>query len=130
MVFLVFFLFNPSWGWNVLEAERLLCSWCHVGWRNTKIWIHGALRVEQKRSKCWKLSIFEGKFWVFFSYLSDENSQYTLPYSSLFTACFHHFLFWRYLNSSMTSFSSDIMLPFPNLNDLSSRASTKNFSHA
>ena len=39
---------------------------------------------------------------------------------ALFTACFYHFLFWRYLNSSMTRFSSDILLPFPNSNDLNS----------
>ena len=38
----------------------------------------------------------------------------------LFTACLYHFLFWRYLNSSMTSFLSDILLPFPNLNNLKS----------
>ena len=38
----------------------------------------------------------------------------------LFTACFYHFLFWRYLNSSMTSFSSEILLPFPNSNHLNS----------
>ena len=31
----------------------------------------------------------------------------------------------RYLNSSMTSFLSDILLAFPNLNDLNSRDKTK-----
>ena len=36
----------------------------------------------------------------------------------LFTACLYHFLFWRYLNSSMVSFSSDILLPLPISNDL------------
>ena len=40
----------------------------------------------------------------------------------LFTACFYHFLFWRYLNSSMTSFSSEILPSFPNSNDLNSRS--------
>ena len=45
-------------------------------------------------------------------------------YSILFTACFYHFLFWRYLNSSMTSFLSNILVPFPNLNNLSSCAAT------
>ena len=30
-------------------------------------------------------------------------------------------MFWRYLDSSMTRFSSDILLPFPNSNDLNSR---------
>ena len=39
---------------------------------------------------------------------------------ALFTVCFYHFLFWRYLNSTMTRFSSDILLPFPNSNDLNS----------
>ena len=40
---------------------------------------------------------------------------------ALFTACFYLFLFWRYLNSSMTTFLSDIVLPFPNSNNLNSR---------
>ena len=35
-------------------------------------------------------------------------------------ARFYHFLFLRYLNSSITWFSSDILLPFPNFNDLNS----------
>ena len=44
--------------------------------------------------------------------------------SSLFQ-CFlqfvyYHFLFWRYLNSSMINFLSDILLPFPNSNALNS----------
>ena len=38
--------------------------------------------------------------------------------SSFFTACFYYFLFERYLNSSMTGFLSDILLPFLNSNDL------------
>ena len=38
----------------------------------------------------------------------------------LFTDCFYLFLFWRYLNSSMTSFLSDILLPFTNSNDFNS----------
>ena len=28
----------------------------------------------------------------------------TLPFLVLFTTCFHHFLFWRYLNSNTTCF--------------------------
>ena len=43
----------------------------------------------------------------------------------LFTACFHHFL-----NSSMTSFLSEILLPFPNLNDLNSHAACQTLSKA
>ena len=38
----------------------------------------------------------------------------------LYTACFYHFLFWGYLNSGMTGFSSDVLLRFPNLNNLNS----------
>ena len=122
----MFFLFNPPWGWNVLEAERLLYSWRHIDWRNTKICIHRASRMEQKFGKCWKSSIFEGKLQVFISYLSEwnENSQYVQSLFfilALFTACFYHFLPWRSLNSSMTRFLLDILLPFPNSNDLNSR---------
>ena len=38
--------------------------------------------------------------------------------SLFFTASFYYFLFERYLNSSMTGFLSDILLPFLNSNDL------------
>ena len=46
------------------------------------------------------------------------------------SSLFQHFLqlvstifsFWRYLNSSLTKFLSDILLPFPNSNDLNSGA--------
>ena len=84
----VFFLFQSldvtasenlsPWGWNVLGAERLLCSWHHIGWRNTKICIHGASQMKRKRGKCWKSPIFAGKLQVFISYEWNENSQYVL----------------------------------------------------
>ena len=45
--FLRFFCLTP-WGWNVLEAERPLHSWCHISWRNTKICIHRASGMERK----------------------------------------------------------------------------------
>ena len=113
---------KPPLGRNVLEAERLFHSWRHIGLRNTKTCIHGASQMERKCGKCWRLQIFEGKLRVFISYLSEVKTarSITLLYSSTFTACFYHFLFWRYLNSSMTRFSSDILLPFPNSNDLNS----------
>ena len=48
----------------------------------------------------------------FFSVMSEMKTVFFYNSSLvLFTACFYHFLFWRYLNSSMTSFSSDILLP-------------------
>ena len=118
-VFSRVFSVYPPWGWSVLEAERLLRSWHHIRWRNTKIWIHRASRMKWKRGKCWKLPIFESKLRVIFSYLSEMKTvcSITLPYS---TTCFYHFLLWIYLNSSMTGFSSGILLPFPNSNDLNS----------
>ena len=73
--FFVFFLFlSPPWGRNVLESERLLCSWHHIGWRNTKICIHWSFRWERKRGKCWKLPIIEEKLWAFLSHLSEINT--------------------------------------------------------
>ena len=67
MFFLMFSLFTPPllplspipWGWNVLESEKPLCSWCHKGWRNTKNCIHIASQMEQKCGKCWKSLIFK-----------------------------------------------------------------------
>ena len=84
------FPINPPWGWNVPGAERSLRSWCHIGWRNTKICIHRASRMEQKRGKCWKLPIFEGKLRVFISYLSEMKivCSITLLYSSTFYSLF------------------------------------------
>ena len=127
------FLFTPPWDWNILESERLLLSWHDIGQRNTKIYIPGASRMERKHGKCWKLPIFDGKFWrkVFISYISEWNEN-SMFYNSflllvLFTDCLYHFLFWRYLNSSMVSFSSDHLLPFPNSNDLSSCALSVRF---
>ena len=88
------------------------------------ICVHRASRMEWKRGKCWKLLIFEGKLQGFFSYLSEMETVsmfYNFLILVLFTAYFYHFMLWRYLNSSMTSFSSDILLLFPNSNDLNSR---------
>ena len=85
--FTCFFCLNPR-GWNVLEAERLLCSWRHIGhigWRNTKICIHRASWMEQKCVKCWKSPIFEGKLWVFISYLSEMKIVSMFYNPSLFT---------------------------------------------
>ena len=83
-----------------------------------------ASRMEQKRGKCWKSPIFEGKLWVFISYLSEMKIVSMLYNSSLFYLFLQLvstiFLLWRYLNSSMTRFLSDILLPFPNPNDLNS----------
>ena len=57
-------------------------------------------------------------FFHFFLFTNPNPPLFTL---ALFTACFYHFLFGRYLNSSITRFLSDILLPFPNSNDLNSR---------
>ena len=107
-------------------ASRLLRSWRHIDWINIKICIHGASWMEQRRGKCWKSPIFEGNLRIFISYLSKiriVSMFYNCVFLilALFTACFYHFLFWRYWNSSMTRFSSDILLPFPDSNDLNSR---------
>ena len=121
MLFYVFFLLTP-WGCNVLEAERPLHSWCHIDY------IHRASRMERKCGKCWKLSIFEGKLQVFISYLSEMkivSMFYNFFILVLFTACFYHFLFWKYLNSSMRRFSIwtavSFQQLFPKGEDLPSR---------
>ena len=56
------------------RKTALLCSWHHIGWRNTKICIHGASQMEWKHGKCWKLQLFEGKLWVFISYLTEMKT--------------------------------------------------------
>ena len=57
--------------------------------------------MERKCCKCWKLPIFVGKLWVLISYLSEIKIVS--------------------ISVSMTRFSSEILLPFPNSNDLNSR---------
>ena len=73
---------HPQGCWNVLESERPLHIWCHIGWRNTKIYIHGASWMEWKCGKCWKSPIFEGKLWV--SEMSEWNDKSKFCNCSLF----------------------------------------------
>ena len=89
---LVFFCLTPL----RLECSRRswkTASWfltTHIGWRNTKICIHGASRMERRRGKCWKSPIFEGKLQAFISYLSEMKivCSITLLYSSTFYSLF------------------------------------------
>ena len=85
--------FPPPWDWNVLESERLPCSWFHIGQRNTKICIHRASEMDWKHVKCWKSPIFEGKLRVFISYPSEMKTVSMFCNSSLFCA-----EIWNYLN--------------------------------
>ena len=121
-----------SWGWNNLESERPLCSWCHIDWRNTKTCIHGASWMERKQVNVENRQFLKER-WEFLSVIWIKWKQsvcsITLPILALFTACFYLFLFWRNLNSSMTSFSSDILFPFPNSNGLNKRDIEKLLSH-
>ena len=122
MIVFLFFLFSspPPWCWKTasfLTSHRL----------NTKICTHRASQMEWKCGKCWKSTIFEGKLQVFISYLSEMKTvsmyynSFLFPYFlQLLQLVTTIFLFWRYLNSSMTSFWSDILPPFPNSNDLNS----------
>ena len=55
--FAFFFLFNP-WSWNVLEAERLLPSWRHISWRNTKTYIHRLVLFPMPGNNTFKTSDF------------------------------------------------------------------------
>ena len=73
-----------------------------------------------KTGKCWKSPIFEGKLGVFISYLNQMKTVsmlYNSSYSSTFYSLF------------LPSFSSDILLPFPNSNGLNKRDIKKLLSH-
>ena len=82
--------------------------------RNTKIYIHKML----KSANFWRET---ASFYQFMKTVSMFYVFSLILDSTFFTACFYHFLFWRYLPLSMTSFSLDILLPLPILNDLNSR---------
>ena len=85
------------WGRNVLESERPLRSWPHIGWRNTKLCIYGASRTERKRVKCWKLAISEGRLPVFISYVSEMK---------LVSMFYNSFLLQHFLQIVSTTFYS------------------------
>ena len=105
MFFSCFFCLTPL-GLESSSSRKTALFLTSLGWRNTKIYIHRASRMERKPGKCWKLQLFEAQFQVFIRLSKwNENSQYVLLLFfilALFATCFYHFLFWRYLNSSMT----------------------------
>ena len=72
------------------------------------------------------MPIFKEKLQFFISSLSKMKTNSIFYNCSLFYYFLQLFpaifLSWIYLNSSMTSFLSDILLPFSILNDLKSRA--------
>ena len=120
MVFLVFFLLNPL----RLEFSRIrkttLFLTAHMlkKYKNQlHEWSKNVINVENPevlKRNCKFLLVI----WVKWK---QSGCFITSLILVLFTPCFYNFLFRRYLNSNMTSFSSDILLPFPNSNDLNSR---------
>ena len=79
----------PPRGWKVQAPERPLRSWRrHIGWRNTKICIHGASWMGRKRGKwnvenCNFLKVNNCGF-LLVSYLSEVKTVSMFYNSSLF----------------------------------------------
>ena len=68
-----------------LNSLRLECSRCRkTASFLTKICIHGTSWMERKHGKCWKLPIFEGRLWIFISYLSEMKTVSMFCNSCLF----------------------------------------------
>ena len=119
MVFLVFFLLNPL----RLEFSRIrkttlfLTAHMPKKYKNQlHEWSKNVVNVENPqvlKRNCKFLLVI----WVKWK---QSGCFITSLILVLFTPCFYNFLFRRYLNSNMTSFSSEILLPFPNSNDLNS----------
>ena len=127
MVFLVFFLLNPL----RLEFSRIrkttLFLTAHMPKKyksQLHEWSKNVVNVENPevlKRNCKFLLVI----WVKWK---QSGCFITSLILILFTPCFYNFLFRRYLNSNMTSFSSDILLPFPNSNDLNSHGIFINYS--
>ena len=88
-----------------LECSRsrktaLLLTW-HKLKKCKNLHPYGASRMVWKRGRCWKSPIFEGKLWVFIEWNENNENEKLFFILAFFTACFYHFLFWGYLNSSM-----------------------------
>ena len=119
----MFFLFNPM----MPECSRIRKSASFL--MSNRLKKHKNLHPQSFKNGVktyWKLQLFEGQLWFFISYLSEMKIVNMSYNSSLLKYFSHHvsiiFLLWRYLTSSTTGFSSDIVLPFPNFNDLNSHA--------
>ena len=93
-----------KWSENMVNVENCQCLMGNFEGKFLSV-----IYLSEMKTAC---SITPSFFWCFFSHITD---------------CLYHFLFWRYLNSSMVSFSSDHLLPFPNSNDLSSCALSVRF---
>ena len=119
----MFFLFNPM----MPECSRIRKSASFL--MSNRLKKHKNLHPQSFKNGVktyWKLQLFEGQLWFFISYLSEMKIVSMSYNPSLLKYFSHHvsiiFLLWRYLTSSTTGFSSDILLPFPNFNDLNSHA--------
>ena len=80
-----------TWDWNVLESERLLHSWHHIGWRNTKICIHGASWMNKNVVNVENRYFLKGNckfFSVIWVKWKQSVCSITLPYSSTFYSLF------------------------------------------
>ena len=125
MFFLMFFLFTPSvagkfklqkdhFVFDVTKAEEIQKS------ASTELheWSENVENVEN----CNFLNVNCKFLLVIWVKRKQPVCSITLLILVFFTACSYHFLFRRYSNSSMTCFSSEIVLPFPNSIDLNNRA--------
>ena len=123
MLFLLFFLFNPPeagmfqnqkdpFVFNIAQAEEIQKS----ASMELHKWSKNVVNVEN----CNFLKVN----CELISYLSQIETASRFYNSSLFYYFLQLvstiFLFWRYLNSSVTGFSPEILLPFPNSYDLNS----------
>ena len=121
---LMFFFCLNSWGWNVLESERLLHSWHPIiSWTNTKStsmeldkWSQNVVIVENcnfLKVNCWFSLVIWPKWKqsVCFIILLYSSTILVQVVSTIFCS-------GDIKNSSMTGFLFDILLLFPNSNDL------------
>ena len=69
---------NGVWNWWPVALQ---VEWCHIGWRNIKICIYWVSWMKWKHGKCWKLSIFISKLWIFVSYMGRVKT-FSMFYSS------------------------------------------------
>ena len=115
-----------------LGSDLSIDNIVRLGSADTKISCQDAVMKVLELTEKWKYPNLTGKFYVFSKIYGKHDAPLPLldiHYSSAFYSTLYHFLFSRYLNLTQHHFSSDILVPFPDLSNLYSRGKCSHPKH-
>ena len=115
-----------------LGSDLSIDNIVRLGLADTKIGSQNAVMKVLELTEKWKYPNLRGKFYVFSEICRKHDAPLPLldiHYSSAFYSTLYHFLFSRYLNLTQHHFSSDILVPFPDLSNLYSRGKCSHPKH-